>query len=516
VSPSQHCHRYFRADRHTKEHRVETNHNFLHTAGQPVSDRMRELLARAAQDHVYEQRSQGQILDEIRQRLEGMEWLLREVRERELNGLTGALESVRGQVDELTGRPPEWAEGLAEHIEAVGERVKPVAELPALWADVGVVAENVDEGLSRLQAVIESAQQITHVTQQATDHMGEMAKRLDKLQSSMEAAAVRFNRLDKSLAEMGHRAEKLEYSINGVSTRVDHALDDMAERVEQGMQSVSGRLEGVGGRLDGLDGRLEGLSGRIEGVDDRVESTGARIDHLPAALQIGELQRRVAELANRPYLDYSDRFDALEKQLGDAVDPLVEEVRARPDRDEVEEAISRVVASAYDDVVRRLDEFATGLDTINDDLRGRVEGIQTDVVKQIDEALRAYTKRIDSIQDALAQRVTGAHAEVTRQVGEVRDDVANTIKGVSESVARRINALHEDVWKRVDGVHEELSRRASSIQDEVGKKVDDVHEDVGKQMSAVYEDVLKRLGTLEETMLALAEALLRPRRDGKD
>src|SRR3954454_18034128 len=102
--------------------RVDTDHNFLQTGGQPVSDRMRELLARAAQDHVYEQRSQGQVLDEIRQRLEGMEWLRREVRERELTGLTGQIESVRGQVDELSGKPPEWAEGLAEHIEAFGER----------------------------------------------------------------------------------------------------------------------------------------------------------------------------------------------------------------------------------------------------------------------------------------------------------------------------------------------------------------------------------------------------------
>src|SRR5215207_9667426 len=97
--------------RHTKELRVETNHNFLQTGGQPVSDRMRELLARAAQDHVYESRSQGQVLDEIRQRLEGMEWLLREVRERELTGLTSQLETVRGQIDELSGKPPEWAEG---------------------------------------------------------------------------------------------------------------------------------------------------------------------------------------------------------------------------------------------------------------------------------------------------------------------------------------------------------------------------------------------------------------------
>ena len=32
----------------------------------------------------------------------------------------------------------------------------------------------------------------------------------------------------------------------------------------------------------------------------------------------------------------------------------------------------------------------------------------------------------------------------------------------------------------------------------------------------MHEDVLKRLSTLEETMLALAEALLRPRREPKD
>ena len=414
---------------------METNHNFLHAGGQPVSDRMRELLARAAQDHVYEQRSQGEILDEMRQRLEGVEWLLREVRERELNTLTGQLDSVRGQVDELAGRPPEWAEGLAEHIEAVGERVKPVAELPALWADVGVVAENVDEGLSRMQAVIESAQQITDATRQAADRMGDMAKRLDKLQGSMEAAYVRFNRVDKSLAEMGHRAEKLEHSINAVTSRVDQALGDMAERVEQGMQAVNGRLEGVGGRLDGLDGRLEGLSGRVEGVHERVESTAGRLAQLPAKLEIGELHRKVTELADRPYLDHGDRFDALEKRLGDAVDPLVDEMRARPDRDELEHAISRVMAAAYNDVVKRLDEFATGftagLGTLNDDLRG-------------------------------------------------------------------------------------LRGRVEGIQNEVGQKVDDVHEDVGRQVAAVHGDVLKRLVTLEESMLALAEALLRPRREGKD
>ncbi|HEY7483310.1 MAG TPA: hypothetical protein VH912_02505 [Streptosporangiaceae bacterium] len=495
---------------------METNHNFLHTGGQPVSDRMRELLARAAQDHVYEQRSQGQILDEMRQRLEGMEWLLREVRERELNGITGQLDTVRGQVDELAGKPPEWAEGLAEHIEAVGERVKPVAELPALWADVGVVAENVDEGLTRLQAVIESAQQITDATHEASEHMAVMAKRLDKLQGSMEAASVRFNRLDKSLAELGHRAEKLEHSIHSVSTRVDQSLTDMGDRVEQGLQTVNGRLEGVGGRLDGLDGRIDGLAGRIDGVDDRIVSNGGRIDQLPAALEIGEVHRQLAELTGRPFLDHSDRFDSLEKRLTDGVDPLVDELRARPDRDEVEETVSRIVAAAYHDVGKRLDDVTAGFDTIGKQLRGRVDGIQGEVAKQIGGAMSDFGKRIDTVQDDLTRRVTGAQTDVSRQVGEIREDVTKKIDSVSEDVVRRVDTIHEDVWKRVEGVHAEFARRAEAIQDEVGRRVDGVHHEVGKKVTEVHDDVLKRLTTLEETVLALAEALLRPRREGKE
>jgi hypothetical protein len=35
-------------------------------------------------------------------------------------------------------------------------------------------------------------------------------------------------------------------------------------------------------------------------------------------------------------------------------------------------------------------------------------------------------------------------------------------------------------------------------------------------MTSVHEDLMKRLITLEETMLALAEALFRPRRESKE
>lgn len=414
---------------------MDTNHNFLQTGGQPVSDRMRELLARAAQDHVYEQRSTGQVLDEIHQRLEGIEWLLREVRERELSGLTTQLDSVRGQVDELYGKPPEWAEGLAEHIESVGEKVKPVAELPSLWADVGVIAENVDEGLSRIQTVLDSSKSITDATLRAAQQMDDLTKRLDRLAGTMEAASVRFNRLDKTLADLGHRSEKLEHQINGVAGKVDQSLSDMAERVEQGLDAVNGRVEGVGGRLDGIDGRVEGLSGKlkgveghfqgleakIEGVDDRVDGINQRIGQLPVTLEIGELHRKVAAIGDRPFIDPTDRFDALEKRLAEAIDPLIDELRARPDRDEAEETLSKIIESSRADITK--------------------------------------------------------HMEILR-----------------EDLLRQVGGVHDDVSKRVDGAQHDMTGR----------------------MTAVHEDLMKRLITLEETMLALAEALFRPRRESKE
>src|SRR3569833_38539 len=390
--------------------RVDTNHNFLQTGGQPVSDRMRELLARAAQDHVYEQRSTGQVLDEIHQRLEGIEWLLREVRERELSGLTTQLDSVRGQVAELYGKPPEWA-------------------------DVGVIAEIVDEGLSRIQSVLDSSKSITDATLRAAQQMDDLTKRLDRLAGTMEAASVRFNRLDKTLADLGHRSEKLEHQINGVAGKVDQSLSDMAERVEQGLDAVNGRVEGVGGRLDGIDGRVEGLSGKlkgveghfqgleakIEGVDDRVDGVNQRIGQLPVTLEIGELHRKLAAIGDRPFIDPTDRFDAMEKRLAEAIDPLIDELRARPDRDEAEETLSKIIESS-----------------------------RTDLTK---------------------------HMEILR-----------------EDLLRQVGGVHEDVSKKVEGAQQDMTQR----------------------MTSVHEDLMKRLITLEETMLALAEALFRPRQESKE
>ncbi len=71
---------------------------------------MRELLARTVQDHVADQRSNADALEDIRQRMEGLEWLVKEVREREIPGMTARLDGLAEHLGETaTGARPRWS-----------------------------------------------------------------------------------------------------------------------------------------------------------------------------------------------------------------------------------------------------------------------------------------------------------------------------------------------------------------------------------------------------------------------
>ena len=158
------------------------NHILLR-GGQPgAADRMRDLLARTVQDHVTDQRSHASALEEIRKHLEGLEWLVKEVRQHE---------------------------------------VKPVAELPALWADLGLMSENVDQVLPRVQAACDMLTQATSTLRAQEERLAALQQNDVRLQQGVEAAAGRFSRLDKALAEMAQRAGYLDKEMSAVKGRID-------------------------------------------------------------------------------------------------------------------------------------------------------------------------------------------------------------------------------------------------------------------------------------------------------
>jgi chromosome segregation ATPase len=236
------------------------NHILLRGNQPGPADRMRELLARTVQDHVADQRSNASALEDIRQRIEGLEWLVKEVHEQEIPGLADRLNSLAQHLDETAQRPPPWAESLAEH---VGQA------LDALRAQ--------DEHLSRLQ------------------------QNINELHRSMESAAGRFSRLDQAVAELGQRTGQFGKEISAVKDQAEVGFSTLDER----LADTDGTLGAIDGTLGAIDGTLGAIDGKLGAIDGKLGSTDARVAALDTRLE------RLDERLDDQY----DRVSAIDNTL---------------------------------------------------------------------------------------------------------------------------------------------------------------------------------------------------------
>ncbi|MGH3885638.1 MAG: PA containing protein [Pseudonocardiaceae bacterium] len=215
--------------------------NYSNTPATQSFDRMRSMLVRAAEIRDSEQQQIFDALDEIHARLAPLE----------------SLGSVRKRLSEMPDR-----------------------------TEVSVLAERVDEVLSRLEAQDNAIAAVSRAVESIVD------------------------RLAKPFAELGGR------------------LDGMA-----------GRFEGVCGRMDGLEDRVAGLHKRIDDLDHHLDRQDARLDGLPTAVH-GPVRERIdtAELGLRGRLDSLEegvggRISSVGDRLGERLGELDGALAYRPDAD---------------------------------------------------------------------------------------------------------------------------------------------------------------------------------------
>ena len=247
------------------------NHILLRGNQPAAADRMRELLARTVQDQFADQRSNAGAIDDVRQRMEGLEWLVKEVREQEIPGMAAQLDGLARQFEETTQRPPPWAESLAEHIEVLRAQVAPVAELHSLWADLG-------RALEALQA--------------QDDRLTKLHQSVNKVQQSMESAAGRFSRLDKAVAELAQRTGQLDKELSAVKGRAEVGFGALAAKLDQSAETTTRQLTD---QLEPLADELRSRPGQIE-----IQETLAKIvdaAQSDVTTQLGSLEETVLTLA---------------------------------------------------------------------------------------------------------------------------------------------------------------------------------------------------------------------------
>src|ERR1700685_1991461 len=269
------------------------NHILLRGNQAGAADRMRELLARTVQDHVADQRSNAGALEDIRQRMEGLEWLVREAREREMPGLAARLDGLAGHLDRAAAKPPGWAETRADHIEGLRTQVTPLAELHSLWPEVstavGAVAENVEQALPQLQAVCDTVGQGLEALRAQDERAARLMHSVGKLQQSMEAASGRFSRLDKAVAELAQRTAQLDKEMSAVKGRTEVGFGTLTARLDQyaeatsaqvgeAVEKMTGATRGLAETVTGLGGRVDVLGGQVQVVHGRIERLEERLD----------------------------------------------------------------------------------------------------------------------------------------------------------------------------------------------------------------------------------------------
>jgi predicted nucleic acid-binding Zn-ribbon protein len=188
---------------------------------------------------------------------------------------------------------------------------------------------------------------------------------------TLDGIRERLAGLEHAVAEIAERAE----AERGVADRVAEQLAPQAQRLAGMSATLDGltaslstfraQISGIDGRLAEADSRLAGADVKLASTEGRVTALDTRFERLDERLddqydRVSSIDERVTSIDGRVtsigerVAAADGRIIALGGQFTDAIAPLADELRARPDRTEIEEVITKIVAAAHTDLSTRL------------------------------------------------------------------------------------------------------------------------------------------------------------------
>jgi uncharacterized coiled-coil protein SlyX len=165
----------------------------------------------------------------------------------------------------------------------------------------------------------------------------------------------------------------------------------------------------------------------------------------------------------------------------------------------------QATASAFDEIRRRLDVLERALDQVRD-ITGQESGVHAAPGPHPGQSLAGIAATLDGLaasMGAIDARV-GALDNRLERLDERLDDQYDRVSQVNDSIAATDS--------RVAALAEQFTGALGPLTGEVRSHPDraEVAEIVTKITESAQRDVIARLASLEEIVLTLAEALLRP------
>jgi chromosome segregation ATPase len=251
------------------------------------------------------------------------------------------------------------------------------------------------------------------------DNVATIQRRLTELPDRAEVGVI-AERLDETLARIDAQDTVLTRVIEAVtalSGRVGAPLDALEGRLE----GVAGRFEGVSGRLDGLDDRLQHLHARLDETDATVSRVQGAVDLLPGQLDPASVHRRFDELS-------AGVHQRIDEEMGQ-VHGRFEEVLARPAVDPSQRLDG--MAARIEQIAERLEAANVRVKAVEDSIHagvGSLSGTLATGVEKIDRTLESRPDR-NELARVLRDSAHDSERRITQQLDGALADFAEVILG---------------------------------------------------------------------------------------
>jgi len=270
------------------------------------------------------------------------------------------------------------------------------------------------------------------------DSLGAVRKRLSELPDRTEVGVL-AERLDEAMS----RLEAQDNALASLTRAVESIVDKLAKpfaQLDGRLDGMAARFEGVAGRMDGLEDKLQNIHRRIDEVGSHLDKQDARLESLPTTI-VGQVRERVdnAEAVLRDRIDSTDaelraKVDELDRATKERIGANTEALKtALTETGEMIDASDRLeglgnrlekVTSTLGDLTARLDKvedgFIAGIGELDSAVKSglaKVEGtlskqpdtdsVDTLVRKSNDESVRRIGGQLDEAMATFAELMLG-------------------------------------------------------------------------------------------------------------
>ncbi|AUS79316.1 hypothetical protein C1701_14145 [Actinoalloteichus sp. AHMU CJ021] len=309
---------------------------------------------------------------------------------------------------------------------------------------------------SEQQQVFDALDEI-HARLSPLESLGSVRKRLSELPDRTEVSVL-AERLDEALSKL----ESQDTAISGLL----HAVDGLVDKLAKPFAQLDGRLDGVSGRFDGVAGRMDGLEDRLGHIHKRLDDLGlhldkqdTRLENMPAAVH-GPVRERMDGLE----LSLRSRIDEVDEGVHEHLDGTKEALQ-RHVTESAETVRGEVTSSS--EAVRASVE--TSRETLGDQLRETRDEVQRKLDSLLERPAVDPTEKLDALAERLEQlsrrvqdvnsRVEKVDDSVLGRIGELNDAVDTRLREVDSDVLSKISELNRAVETHLDRIDGTLADR---------------------------------------------------------